>query len=311
MKSCKALALMLVCFILAAALAGCGGGVKISYVLPEGAEGTAPKTVSYEPYEQFELPAADATQGNAQQTGWQDASGNFYANGSVFTVGSVDMVLTAVFQATEVATSFCENPGTMNFGGRLIGPTAANAIFYADGSWTADAEGIACFSHFEGTWTLSDSGELAMTLVEQDGVERNTAVEITDDGKTFTFTLTHPGDRGGMKYHVNHISRYEMISAYNEICGGTVALPEEPTFVVSFDAAAEDATGETASVSGKLGETPALPECGFIRDGYTFAGWSVDMTTYQPGDAFTIQGYDVTVSATWEANEPATESAQP
>lgn len=280
-------------------LAACSSGYKVNYVLPDGATGSAPAATAHELYDQVTLPSVDSNLNGAPQTGWTDASGNFYANGSSFSMGSMDMTLTAAYEAKTIAESFCENPGTMNFGGRLIGPTAAYTQFRADGTWIADAEGVACFSHFEGTWSLSDSGELSMVLAVQDGVERNTPVEITSDGKTFTYTLTHPGDRGGLKYHVNHISAYALITSYNEATGSSVAAPEEPTFTVTFVSGKDDAAGETASLSGKLGESIAMPECGFTREGAEFAGWSVDQATYQAGDSFTIQGYDVTVTAKW------------
>lgn len=288
--------------VLLLSLAACSSGYKVSYTLPEGATGSAPASTAHEPYEQVAVPSADSTLNGAPQTGWTDASGNFYANGSSFSMGSMDMALTAVYQAKTIAQSFCENPGTFDMtamGKGLIGPTPAYTIFYADNTWTADAEGEACFSHFEGTWALSDGGELSMTLTVQDGVERNTPVEITSDGKTFTYTLTHPGDRGGMKYHVNHISAYALITSYNEATGSSVAAPAEPVFTVTFESGKDDAAGTTASLSGKLGDTVAMPECGFTREGADFTGWSVDSATCQPGDSFTIQGYDVTVTAKW------------
>ena len=302
MKRLSRILLTALAAVLTVSLAACGSGVKVAYVLPEGASGSAPASGSYEPYEQVVLPTAEATKDHAQQVGWQDAGGSYFANGSTLTVGTAVRVMSAVFQAKELIRSFCENPGTMDMtamGKGLIGPTAAYTIFYADGTWTADAEGQASFSHFEGTWALSDGGELSMVLSEQDGVERNSDVEVTSDGKTFTYTLTHPGDRGGMKNHVNHISAYALITAYNAELGASVPVPEEPSFTVEFVSGKEDAAGDTAPVSGRLGETVTMPECGFTRDGADFTGWKADSVTYQPGDPFTVQGYDVTVTAQW------------
>ena len=305
MKRISKLLLLLTVFALILSLAACSSGYKVTYVLPEGASGAAPAAQSYETYAQFTLPSVDSKLDSAPQVGWKDISGNFYANGSTMTMGSADMTLTAVYQAAEVARSFCENPGTMNFGGRLIGPTAAYTIFYSDKTWTADAEGVACFSHFEGTWDLSASGELTMVLTVQDGVERNTQLELSFDGKTYTYTLSHPGDRGGMKDHVNHISAYVLISAYNQATGSAIPVTDEPVFTISFASGADDGsvTGEVAAVSGKLGETVQLPACGFTREGFTFSGWQYDRATYQPGDELPVNGYDATVTATWKANE--------
>lgn len=299
-------------------LAACGSGIKVSFVLPDGATGTAPKAQAYQPYAEVTLPSVDSTLNGDPQTGWTDASGKFYANGATFSMGSIEMSFTAAYEAQVVATSFCENPGTMNFGGRLIGPTAAYTVFRSDKTWTADADGVACFSHFEGTWDFQD-GKLSMILTVHDGVERNEPVEITDDGRSFTYTLTHPGDRGGMKYHVNHISAYELASGLAAI-GQSVTIPEAPTFTLTLEAGtpgggggggwgapaapspAVEVTGTTDPVSGKIGEAVTLPECGYAAEGYTFAGWTYDGTTYQPGESFTILPTDLVLSASWTKN---------
>ena len=302
-------------------LASCASGNKVIFVLPEGATGIAPKAQSYETYAQVTLPSIDSTLNGNPQSGWKDVSGNYFANGATFAMGSMDVTFTAVYDAQVVAESFCENPGTMNFGGRLIGPTAAYTIFLSDKTWTADAEGVACFSHFEGTWDLTDDGNLSMTLVEQDGVQRNTPVEITDDGRSFTYTLTHPGDRGGLKYHVNHITAYELMSGLNKL-GDSYTVPEAPVFELTLGAGtpggggggfggfgggapaapAVEVSGETPSVSGAIGEAVVLPECGYSCEGFTFGGWTYDGTTYQPGETFTILPADLTLNASWVKN---------
>lgn len=302
---------------------GCGSsGYKVSFVLPDGASGTAPKAQAYETYTQVTVPSVDSVLNGNPQSGWKDMSGNYYANGTTFSMGSMDITLTAVYEAQVVAESFCENPGTMNFGGRLIGPTAAYTIFRSNKTWTADAEGVASFSHFEGTWDISADGKLSMILVEQDGVERNTPLEITDDGRGLTYTLTHPGDRGGMKYHVNHITAYQLMSGMNEVGGGSYTLPEAPKFELTLAkgtpgggggggwgggggaaAPAVEVTGETSGVSGVVGEGVALPPCGYAAEGYTFSGWTYDGTTYQPGESFKVLPFDVTLTASWKKNQ--------
>lgn len=313
MKHTSKFLLVAISVILVLALSACSSGPKVTFVLPEGATGTAPAGGSYKEYAEVTLPAVDSALNGATQSGWVDASGNYYANGSTICMGSMDMKFTAVYEASVIAESFCENPGTMNFGGRLIGPTAAYTKFYADKTWSADANGVACFSHFEGTWDLTADGKLSMVLVEQDGVVRNEALEISSDGKTFTYTLTNPGDRGGLKYHVNHISAYALISAYNKAAGASVAEPAEPEFTVTFASGREDFSGETAAVSGKLGEKITLPACGYTTESANFTGWKctvitekgenglfVGSATLQPGDTLEILGYDVVVTASWD-----------
>ncbi len=321
MKKLQKIFSLAVALVMICVMAGCGGGSehKITFVLPEGASGKAPAAISCETYSQVTLPSVDSTLDGNPQNGWKDMSGNFFVNGASFSMGSMDMTFTAVYEAQVVGQSFCENPGTMNFGGRLIGPTAAYTVFRSDKTWTADAEGVACFSHFEGTWDLGTDGKLSMMLVEQDGVQRNTPVEITDDGRSFTYTLTHPGDRGGLKYHVNHITAYELMSGMNKM-GGSYTLPEAPVFEVRLEkgraggggggwggggaaAPTVEITGETAAVSGAIGEGVVLPPCGYTCEGYTFSGWTYDGVTYQPGETFKVLPFDVALSASWAKAE--------
>lgn len=68
----KALAGLLSAAMLFALTACGGGGITVSFALPDGASGTAPEAISGESYSEFTLPTADATMNNAQQTGWQD-----------------------------------------------------------------------------------------------------------------------------------------------------------------------------------------------------------------------------------------------
>lgn len=49
---------------------------------------------------------------------------------------------------------------------------------------------------------------------------------------------------------------------------------ETETFTVSFYKNADDASGETKSVSGKKNEKITLTENGFTREGYSFTGWN-------------------------------------
>ena len=291
------------------------GGYTVTYVLPDGASGTAPASATYAQYEEFEVPSgSDISMPHATHTGWEDSSGKFYANGSTATMGNENLTLTAVFEYNELTNSFAANPGTFLMSqGRFIGPSPAHTYFYADNTWVADAEGGSSFSHWEGTWQLSDSGALSMTLVVQDGVEKNQSVQITDaeDGKCFSFTLTHPSDRGGaMKEHVNYLSKYDFITSYNAEFGTSVPAGEEPTFTITFSANADDATGSVAPITAKKGETVTLPSGdGFVREGYTFAGWTIydywlyDYTTnYDAGYSFPMFEHSVTATARWTAN---------
>lgn len=57
------------------------------------------------------------------------------------------------------------------------------------------------------------------------------------------------------------------------------------------------------STSAKTGEQFVLPECEFVNEGKTFAGWNYNGTVYQPDDSFEIpplmKGSRIVIVATW------------
>lgn len=302
-----------------AVLSACGG-FTVTYVLPEGATGTAPASATYAQYDTFKAPEGTGLEKeHSTFVGWADSSGRLYEPGADITMGGGDLTLTAVFEGKFLTNSFASNPGTMLMTqGRFIGPSPAHTYFYADNTWVADAEGGSCFSHWEGTWELSSSGEFSMKLVVHDGVTKNEAVEITDaeDGKCFSFTLSHPGDRGGMKYHTNYLSKYDIITSYNEEFGTSIDAGTEPTFTVTFVAGADDVTGDVpAAITVKKGETVTLPGAGTMtREGYILKGWSIyDYWQYDYASMFSVEypvGYEfpmfehsIEATAVWQAAE--------
>lgn len=291
-----------------AVFAGCGGGYKVTYLLPDGATGTLPETASYEQYAEFTVPAmTDASMPHCVQIGWNDSEGNFYENGETVVMGNSDITLTAVFQGVELAVSYCENAGNFFMPGKGdLGPTPAFTHFYADKTWEAEATGKAMYSSLAGTWDLDSGGALKMTLVTQDGRTLNEAVEIdTSDERCFSWTFSHQSDRGGsLKYHRNHISRYELIKAYNDEFGTSITLPAEPEFTLTFDANGGD--GEQAAISAKSGEEVTMPACTFTREGYVFGGWQIaasENVSANAGDKYTMVSWDLTVKAQWTAEE--------
>ena len=64
---------------------------------------------------------------------------------------------------------------------------------------------------------------------------------------------------------------------------------------------ANGGTGSMQTVTQAGGTSYQIPECGFIRDGYTFIGWSTSADAYvlyQPEDNITLTG-DLTLYAKW------------
>ena len=85
----------------------------------------------------------------------------------------------------------------------------------------------------------------------------------------------------------------------------TVEQPTTYTHTVAY--AANGGTGSmsntvvTDSVNGNSSVT--LASCGFTRSGYTFTGWKVGNTVYQPGQAVSVgANASVTATAQWSKN---------
>ena len=76
---------------------------------------------------------------------------------------------------------------------------------------------------------------------------------------------------------------------------------EKDSYLVSFVSGAEDAVGiapETKTY--EEGSTIKLPANPFIREGYSFKGWSDGSKTYSAGVNYTLGKGDVTFTAVWE-----------
>lgn len=75
---------------------------------------------------------------------------------------------------------------------------------------------------------------------------------------------------------------------------------------VTFDANATDAIGSTTTIEATPGLPFGLPECGFVRDGYEFQGWSLTTTgeeLLEPHSSYTAN-VATTFYAIWEAEAP-------
>ena len=72
---------------------------------------------------------------------------------------------------------------------------------------------------------------------------------------------------------------------------------------VSFSAPDGAAAGSTTAISAAAGATVTLPEAGFVRKGYTFAGWADPSgAEYKPGDAVTLPPDGLALSSLWTPN---------
>ncbi len=224
----------------------------------------------------------------------------------------------------EIYKSYCEFAGNMFMSGKGdLGPLPAETIFYTDYTWTAEATGKAMYSDFRGSWSYSSSTGLAMKLLEQDGVAKEGEDQIvvidSSDERIWSWTLSHPDDRGtSMKYHNNHMSRYNFLKAYNEKLNKIETLPTEPTFKLTFDngiyksgwtgeTKVGELTGEMSMVlEGHVGDQVTLPSCGFTREGYTFTNYTIVdgvKTTAEVGSKYTIRDYDMVIRSNFVENK--------
>lgn len=83
------------------------------------------------------------------------------------------------------------------------------------------------------------------------------------------------------------------------------AVWEQETYTLTFHKNHEDATGETASVTGTSGETVTLTENGFLLEGYEFIGWATSAdgsVLYADGDSVVITG-NTDLYAVWKKAE--------
>ncbi len=199
----------------------------------------------------------------------------------------------------DAATSYVEEAGS------VMGPPSTNnpTDFFDDKTYAATITGgFAGLTVFTGTWDYSD--EKGLVLSAEDG----TAIEVTEDEKgIFSWTLGDPDT--GMK---NRIARYDFVKAVNEGMGTKYAVPNEPSYDVTFGAGADDATGSAPAAQGlKFGESVTLPECPFESASQEFIGWGYGAKTLQPGDEVKADEYaDIDIVATWQPKTLATAKAQ-
>ena len=93
------------------------------------------------------------------------------------------------------------------------------------------------------------------------------------------------------------------VDAVMELDNVTVyAIWEKASYTVTFDKNHEDATGDTALITGDAGSTVTLTQNGFVREGYRFAGWATAAdgeVAYSDGENYELNS-NATLYAVWE-----------
>lgn len=73
---------------------------------------------------------------------------------------------------------------------------------------------------------------------------------------------------------------------------------------LTYNANADDATGQTPATAGTVGSQVVVAQCGFTRENWQFVGWNSNASgtgaAYQPGDSFTLTSGDDVLYAQWQ-----------
>ena len=88
--------------------------------------------------------------------------------------------------------------------------------------------------------------------------------------------------------------------------GSYLVADTAPTlYAVSFDGG-EGATGGMEELEAAGGSLLMLPECGFEKEGFAFAGWEYSGRLWQPGAAFEMPRKNITLTARWSETRSIT-----
>ena len=208
-----------------------------------------------------------------------------------------------------------------------LDPPGINAYFYADcptgtytGSWYAvdDESGDETF-YERITVTVVAGGPyrtgLTHLLMGASNVPESQVVEnYNTNPQTFSISSAIPTKSGMafLGYSTSYGSSevvYQPGDSVTVRAGTTVYLV--PVFgtlyshTVAYDANGGSGTmgGTTVSDSNNGNTSVTLASCGFTKSGYTFTGWKIGNTVYQPGQTVPV-GANATVTATaqWSQN---------
>ncbi len=147
-----------------------------------------------------------------------------------------------------------------------------------------------------------------------DGTAKYAEVSVDGLEKDKDFTVYYTDSKGNIVEEPTDAGTYEVwvkitnpdyshVNGGDDVKVGSLVISKSPKlYQLSFDKNDEDgtvATGSMEPVSQPGGASVLLPECGYTRDGYTFAGWLYNNKVYQPGEMITMPSGDTSVKAQW------------
>ena len=304
-----------------------------------GGEGTMTAWTG-KPNTSTDLPKNTFTRENYTFTGWNtkaDGSGKGYADGANVSFDA-DTTLYAQWTQNPVIT-FDANGGEGTMGTQTVKPDEATALTansftradYDFAGWNTEADGT-------GT-TYVDKAEITtdtdITLYAQWTLHKyhvrwlNWNGSVLQEGDyTIKDTVSYDGgipersEDGDFTYKFRGWDPFDgdAPTDIHKDTDYTAQFNEFKKLTVTFDANGGTGTMKPVKIAnGASGRRYTLPECGFTREGYDFAGWLITGTVsvgfddpyevedVQWGDTWLYAFSDLTLKASWEDNHLLTE----
>ena len=325
-----------------------GGAANITvYFDANGSEETMP-TWTGKPNTSFDLPKNTFTREGYTFTGWNtaaDGTGRSYADEEPVSFDA-DTTLYAQWTVDPVIT-FVANDGEGTMGTQTVKPNEATALT-ANTFTRADYDFTGWNTAKDGTGTAyGDKANITtnenVTLYAQWALHKyhvrwlnwdNTVLQEGDytckDWAEWNWDNDTPSRPEDENYTYKFLNRWTPYDETKGINGWGFNPHEDVDFkavfnqfkklTVTFDANGGSGTMDSVKiVNGGSGEYYTLPECGFTREGYDFAGWLITGTvgydtfeTYELHDEkwdneMLLAFSDLTLKASWKDNHSLTE----
>ena len=191
---------------------------------------------------------------------------------------------------------------TVAYGSKATNPGSPTRDSYRFNGWYLDGRPYDFDTPVSGNITL----EADWSYIQPPVTRYTVTFDPANGESTFTSTvvsggrLSEPSDpeREGYTFAGWFTSSGEEYDFTDPVRGNftlTAHWIPDVVYTVTFDTAGGSAI---SNITVPQGESIELPDC--TRIGYILTGWTVDGTTYQPGESYTPTG-DVTITASWEA----------
>lgn len=152
------------------------------------------------------------------------------------------------------------------------------------------------------TFTITDAGDAASYDIyystSSTAPTAGTAATTTSDSKTKEVT----GLTASTTYYtwVRSVCDASHKSAW--VAGSSFTTNAPTTHTVTYETNGGTGTTPTQTALAQGATFTVASATGITKDGYTFAGWSDGINTYQPGATYTMPASNVTLTAQWTAN---------